>query len=71
MITSGWITALYISPVMHFTYPGFGWVRPWPGNGMYIEFWVMTIAAVGILTGFWYRLSTVTFAVGITACFSD
>jgi vitamin K-dependent gamma-carboxylase len=69
MITSGWVSALYINPVMHFTYPGFGWVRPWPGNGMYLQYWGMTLAAVGIAAGFWYRLSAVIFATGMTHVF--
>ncbi|MFN8706993.1 MAG: HTTM domain-containing protein, partial [Planctomyces sp.] len=69
MITSGWISALYINPVMNFTYPGFGWVRPWPGNGMYVQYWVMTAAALGIAAGFCYRVSAVIFAAAMTHVF--
>ena len=31
---SGWILRYYIDPGFYFTYFGFHWVLPWPGNGM-------------------------------------
>ncbi len=68
-IRSGWIDQLYIQPVMHFTYPGFGWVRPWSGTGMYWHFYVLGVAAAGILFGACYRLSALIFAVGMTHVF--
>src|SRR5439155_16252275 len=34
----GWISRYYIEPGFHFTYYGFDWVRPWPGDGMYYHF---------------------------------
>ena len=34
----GWIGELYVEPARHFTYVGFGWVKPWPGVGMYAYF---------------------------------
>ena len=33
-----WITRYWIEPTFHFTYYGFDWVRPWPGELMYIHF---------------------------------
>ena len=33
--SNGWIERYSIEPSFHFTYYGFGWVQPWPGNGMY------------------------------------
>ena len=64
-----WVDYFYIRPEFHLTYPGFSWVKPWPGQGMYIHFGVMGLAAVGILTGGFYRLSTAVFAVGFTYVF--
>ena len=26
----GWIASDWTEPAFHFTYPGFGWVKPWP-----------------------------------------
>ena len=66
---SGWIDQLYIRPVMHFTYPGFGWVHPWPGMGMYWHFAVLGVAATGILLGACYRLSALVFAIGMAHVF--
>lgn len=42
----GWIEQLYIEPSFHFTYFGFGWVKPWPAGGMYLHFGVMATAAL-------------------------
>lgn len=61
--SGGWIEAFYVLPKFHFTYPGFSWVKPWPGQGMYYAFGVMGLAAFGILTGFMYRFSALVFAV--------
>ena len=32
-VSKGWIASYYINPDFHFTYYGFGWVRPWPAPG--------------------------------------
>ena len=37
-VAMGWVSELYIEPVHHFSYFGFGWVKPWPGWGMYLHF---------------------------------
>ena len=62
----GWIEPLYIEPVYHFTYLGFGWVRPWPGWGMYLHFVVMGVAALGVALGAFYRVSAVVFFLSFT-----
>ena len=68
-LKSGWIDYLYVRPVMHFTYPGFGWVQPWPGQGMYWHFYVMAAAAAGITFGACYRLCAFVFAMGMAHVF--
>ena len=30
----GWINSVWIDRKFHFTYTGFSWVTPWPGDGM-------------------------------------
>jgi vitamin K-dependent gamma-carboxylase len=62
----GWIGRYWIEPVMHFTYYGFDWVRPWPGNGMYLHFVGLGLLAIGITLGCWYRVCTVLFFAGFT-----
>lgn len=65
----GWISRYYIDPTFHFTYFGFHWVRPWPGDGMYLHFWLLGVLAVCIWAGALYRLTTALFFLGLTYVF--
>ena len=65
----GWIARYYIIPDFHFTYYGFHWVKPWPGQGMYIHFSVIGIAAICISLGFFYRIASAIFFFGFTYVF--
>lgn len=65
----GWIKRYYIDPQFFFTYFGFDWVRPWPGDGMYIHFAAMGLFAIFIAIGFLYRLSATLFFLGFTYVF--
>lgn len=56
----------WIRPEMHFTYFGFGWVQPPPGNLTYALVAVVAVAAIGIMFGAFYRLSAAIFAFGFT-----
>lgn len=56
----------YITPVFHFTYPGFEWVRPWPGTGMYWHFAGLAIASGCVVLGRCYRPALVCLAFGWT-----
>ena len=40
-LSFGWIAEYYIQPKWHFTYLYFDWVRPWPGDWMYVHFAVL------------------------------
>lgn len=62
----GWIEELYIKPSFHFTYYGFDWVKPLAGNGMYILYAAIIVAALFITLGFLYRIAAVIFFVGFT-----
>jgi hypothetical protein len=62
----GWIEELYIAPSFHFTYFGFGWVRPWPATGMYLHFALMGVAALCLCVGLFSRLSALLFLVTFT-----
>jgi hypothetical protein len=65
----GWIKRYYIDPSFHFKYYGFDWVRPWPGDGMYLHFYVLGALAICIMVGLFYRLSTTLFFLGFTYIF--
>lgn len=67
--TRGWINRYYIEPVVNFGYYGFTWVKPWPGNGMYIHFFVLGVAATCVMLGFLYRFATPVFFLAFTYWF--
>ena len=58
---NGWIGELYVEPAYHFSYYGFGWVKPWPGWGMYLHFALLGLASLGVALGYRYRLSIAAF----------
>jgi vitamin K-dependent gamma-carboxylase len=68
-LTYAWISRYYIEPIIHFTYYGFSWVRPWPGRGMYFHFYALGVLAVCILIGFFYRIAASVFFLGFTYIF--
>lgn len=68
-LVKGRVTELYITPKFHFSYTGFEWIQPWPGNGMYYHFLVLLVLAIAICCGFFYRLTSLLFAVGFTLFF--
>lgn len=65
-VANGWVREFYIDPVYHFTYTGFGWVRPLPPAGMYAVFGVIALLAVLIAAGLFYRVSITAFFVLFT-----
>lgn len=67
--SNGWIGLEYVRPRFHFAYYGFGWLHPWPGNGMYIHFAVLGVLAFCITIGFAYRASAILFFLGFTYTF--
>ena len=67
--THGWISRYYVEPVLNFTYYGFSWVKPWPGRGMYIHFFVLGVAAACVMVGFLYRLAAPVFFLAFTYFF--
>jgi vitamin K-dependent gamma-carboxylase len=53
----------------HFTYPGFAWVRPWPGNGTVIQFWIIAFSGLALAAGLATRVSAVVAAFAFTHFF--
>ena len=68
-LLSGTIESLFIEPRIYFSYPGLGWIKPLPGNGMVIVFYVLGSAAIGVLVGLCYRLSAVVMALTFSYVF--
>ncbi len=59
----------WIDPTYHFTYPFFDWVRPWPGDGMFLHFYILGLLSALITVGLLYRLSTALFFLGFSYIF--
>jgi hypothetical protein len=62
----GWIDADYRATHVFFHYWGFGWVRPWPGIGMYLHYGVMAASAAAVMFGIRYRVAIVVFGLTFT-----
>jgi vitamin K-dependent gamma-carboxylase len=67
--TYGWISRYYVEPAVTFTYYGFSWVKPWPGRGMYIHFFVLGVAAACVMVGLLYRIAAPIFFLAFTYSF--
>jgi hypothetical protein len=63
---SGWIEKLYLEPTFFFKYYGFNWVQPFDEAGMYLLFLLITISALCIMVGLFYRMATVVFFLTFT-----
>ncbi|VAX36820.1 hypothetical protein MNBD_PLANCTO02-139 [hydrothermal vent metagenome] len=58
-VQRGLVQAMYVQPIFHFKYYGFGWIEPWSALGMKWHFIVLGIAAFCMMIGFCYRLAAV------------
>lgn len=65
-IALGWAEVLYVQPTFHFTYPGFGWVRPLPLWGLNALLAVAAGSALLLAIGWRWRLWLTTFLVSFT-----
>ncbi|MGB5498949.1 MAG: HTTM domain-containing protein [Maribacter sp.] len=62
-IATGWVKETLIDPKFTFTFIGFEFLQPLPGNGMYFYFFIMGTLGVFIALGYKYRLSIVGFTI--------
>lgn len=60
-VTNGWIEEFYLQPDFHFTYYGFGWVKPLPGGWLYVIYGAIALFSLCIATGWFYRPSIIAF----------
>lgn len=65
----GWIHRYFIEPSFFFSYPGFSWLRPWPGDWMYVHCLVLGVLALGMLVGYRHHLCSALFFLGYTYVF--
>jgi len=67
--THGWIRRYFIETTVNFSYYGFSWVKPWPGSGMYVHFFVLGLAAACVMVGFLYRFAAPVLFLAFTYSF--
>lgn len=65
-IALGAVRKLYIEPEFTFTFIGFEFLEPLPGNGMYVLFGLMGLAGVMVSIGFKYRWAILFYAIAWT-----
>lgn len=53
----------YVAPEFHFTYAGFGWVRPLPEPWIHLAWAAVGIAAFLVMLGLFYRVAIVVLTV--------
>ncbi len=62
-IFTGWIKRTLIDPEFTFSFIGFEWLQPLPGNTMYIYYLIMGVFGLFIMLGYKYRLSAFMFTI--------
>lgn len=68
-LTTPSLSVDYIQPKIHLTYYGFDWVRPWPGGGMTLHFFALTLASLAFALGLGHRLAAAAMCLAFTHVF--
>ena len=61
-LATGWVRRTFVEPKFTFSFIGFEWLQPLPGNGMYVYFAIMGALGILITLGYKYRFSAFAFA---------
>ena len=62
-IYTGWIRRTLIEPQQTFSFIGFEWLQPLPGNGMYFYYAVMGLCGLLVMVGYKYRWNMLLFTI--------
>ncbi len=62
-LITGWVRRVLAAPTFTFSFIGFEWLQPLPGNGMYVYFFIMGTLGIMIMLGYKYRFSALAFAL--------
>lgn len=68
-IATGWVKETFVDPEFTFTFIGFEWLQPLPGNGMYFYYAVMALLGLAVMLGWYYRIALSGFAIMWTATY--
>ncbi|WP_194851912.1 HTTM domain-containing protein [Nonlabens antarcticus] len=62
-MATGMVRRQFIDPEFTFTFIGFEFLEPLPGNGMYVLYSIMGIAGLLVMVGFKYRMAITFYAI--------
>jgi vitamin K-dependent gamma-carboxylase len=65
----GFIARFWADPTFRFSFPGFAWIQPWPGDGLYLHFAALAALAVLVGIGCFYRAAITLLWLGWTYLF--
>ncbi len=68
-IFTGWVKRTLIDPELTFSFIGFEWLQPLPGNWMFAYYVIMGLFGLLIMIGYKYRLSIILFTLMWTASY--
>jgi len=68
-IFTGWIQRTYIDPHVHFSPIGLEWLQPFEGNGMFYFYAIMGLFGLGVLLGYFYKISIIVYTLLWTYCY--
>ena len=68
-IITGWVKKTMVEPEFTFSFIGFEWIQPLPGNWMYIYYCVMGLFGLFIMIGYRYKWSATAFTIMWTATY--
>ncbi|NNL78915.1 MAG: HTTM domain-containing protein [Flavobacteriaceae bacterium] len=62
-ILTGWVKAAMIDPQFTFSFIGFEWLQPLPGNWMYAFYALMGVFGIMVMLGYKYRVSIIAYTI--------
>ncbi|TXE12811.1 HTTM domain-containing protein [Seonamhaeicola algicola] len=62
-VFTGWVKTTLVEPKFTFSFIGFEWLQPLPGNDMYIYYIIMGVFGLLIMVGYKYRFSMLAFTL--------
>lgn len=65
-IVTGMVRRQFVEPDFTFTFIGFEFLEPLPGNWMYVFFCVMGVGGILVMIGFKYRMAIIFYAISWT-----
>ena len=65
----GFIGLFWAEPTFRFSFPGFAWIQPWPGDGLDLHFAGLAALAVLVGIGCFYRAAVTLLCLGWTYLF--